>query len=89
MLIVLHVSIALASIVQATCALLMPAEWRLKATRWLVGATHATGTLLVWQMHSPLLRSCMTGLAYLAVVLGLMAVAQYRLRLAKVPVRSR
>jgi hypothetical protein len=74
----IHISVAILSIAQATFALVSPSRAKLGATYGLVAATLATGTYLVVQQHAPLMSSCMSGLTYLSVVLGLLGVAQYR-----------
>ena len=69
MLLVLHVVIALTSIVWTGLAYFAPSTKKLNITYALIAATLASGTYLAITMHSPLLKSCMTGLVYLAVVL--------------------
>jgi len=79
MILLLHVSIAILSMVQATYTLVSPSRRRLRSTNGLIVATLASGTYLVWSTHSPLLQSCATGLMYLAVVTVLSVAARHRL----------
>jgi hypothetical protein len=87
MLIVTHVIIALLSLLQATLTLVRPSRAKLHVSYGLVAATLASGTLLVMQMHSPLVSSCFSGLFYLAAAGSLLAMANRRL--AKAPARIR
>ena len=87
MLLVLHILVAVAGIVLASAAFVWPSQQKLRATNALTVATLTSGTVLVWALESPLMQSCMTGLAYLAFVLTATALARYRL--AKQLVRLR
>lgn len=79
MLILLHVSIALASIGYTTFLFLFPAAKRFKVAYVLMGATLASGIWLVMSSHSNILSACQTGIAYLAVVSVGMALAHRKL----------
>jgi hypothetical protein len=83
MIILIHVLIALSSIVVTTFTAFLPSTLRLRVGAALIGATLVTGTYLVIHLHSPLMSSCVTGLAYLAITLAGMAVGQYRLATVK------
>lgn len=83
MIILIHVLIALSSIVVTTLTAFFPSVARLRAGAVLIGATLITGTYLVFQLHTSLAHTCITGLAYLAVTLAGMTVGQYRLVTAK------
>lgn len=80
MIILIHVIIALASIVATSFAGLSPSSARLRMGGWLITATFATGTYLVLHLHVPLVQACESGLAYLAVAAAGMLVGYYRLR---------
>jgi hypothetical protein len=69
MLLISHVIIALFSIVFTGVSYLRPSQQKVKLSYGLVGLTLASGTALVITTHSPLLASCMSGLAYLSIVL--------------------
>ena len=77
--VLLHVSVALLSLVCASLCLVAPSRRKLRVSYGLVAATLASGTYLVWSLHSPLLQSCVTGLMYLAAVAVLNTLAYRRL----------
>ena len=78
-LLITHVSIALASIVIATRGLLRPSRVALKHSYAAVAATLTTGTILVIASRSDVLQSCITGLTYLAAMTVATAITHYRL----------
>jgi hypothetical protein len=79
MALILHIAIALASIAWTAVAFFVPTKRRIELSYALVALTLATGTYLVWSLHTPLLQACMSGLFYLAVVFSGILAAQYRL----------
>lgn len=79
MILLLHLIVALSSLVASTTAYVMPSKTRLRITYGLVGLTLASGTYLVWSTHSPLLSSCVSGLVYVAVVMTGIVAAQRKL----------
>ncbi len=79
MILITHIIIALSSILSTTVLAFAPSRTRMYVSYILIGLTLATGTYLVVSMHSPLLSSCMTGLAYLAVALSGVGIGYYRL----------
>lgn len=79
MMILLHVLIALSSIVASSVTAIVPSRRKLYASSLLVALTLLTGTYLVIALHAPLLRTCLTGLVYLAVAVGGMLVGVRRL----------
>jgi hypothetical protein len=68
MILVLHIAIALASIIATTRAFFRPSKAQFYSSYGLIGATLASGTYLVVSTHSPMIQSCVTGLTYLLVV---------------------
>lgn len=88
MLILVHVCIALASMVTTTVLAFFPSRAKLYASYALIGLTLATGTYLVVSLHSPVLKTCMTGLAYLGVVSSILWIGQRRLATQQARVRS-
>ncbi len=82
MLIVLHVLIAISSIVFAGYTFLLPSSKKLQVSYGLTALTLLSGTYLVLSTHAAMLQACMTGLIYLAIVLAETFAA--RTRLAKV-----
>jgi hypothetical protein len=83
MIVMLHVSIAIASLVLTTLAYVLPSSLKLRLAYGLVAATLASGFYLVWSEPAHMLQSCMTGIVYIGVVsLGILA-ARRRLGLVK------
>jgi hypothetical protein len=80
MLILFHVLIALSSIIMTGYAFFVPTKAALRISYTLVGLTLASGTFLVMMTHAPMLRSCATGLAYLAFVVTGLMIARLKLR---------
>lgn len=79
MMILLHVLIALSSIALSSLTAIVPSKRKIYGSSLLVALTLATGTYLVIAMHAPMLRTCLTGLAYLAVALSGVIVGYRRL----------
>lgn len=68
MIVLIHVLIALSSIVMTTAAYIAPTERKLHTNYFLIAATLISGTYLVVSTHSGLISACTTGLAYLSIV---------------------
>jgi hypothetical protein len=68
MIIILHVAIATLSLICTTYAYLRPTSSSTRASYALIALTVASGFYLVWSEPAQMLHTCMTGLAYLAVV---------------------
>ena len=68
MIVVVHVIIALLSMVWTTYGYVRPSRTSLRISYSLVALTFVSGFYLVWSEPAQMLRSCMTGLAYLGVV---------------------
>lgn len=79
MILILHIFVALTSIISSTVAYLSPTKTKLRTTYGLIALTLASGTYLVWSTHSPLVTSCITGLLYLGVVLSGVVAASRKL----------
>lgn len=79
MALLLHIIVALASIVWTGYVFFVPSRSRLNMSYALVALTLATGSYLVWSTHAPLLQACVTGLLYLAIVLSGILAVHYRL----------
>jgi hypothetical protein len=78
MLILLHVLIAIGSMILSGVALVWPSNARVKYSYGLVGLTLATGTYLVWHNHAHLIQSCLTGIVYLSLTTGALVFARRR-----------
>jgi hypothetical protein len=79
MLLICHIIIALSGLAVAAAGLFVPSNRTLKATHILTGLTIASGTVLVIVSPGHLLQSCLTGLGYLVVMLGMATVIRWRL----------
>ena len=74
MVLLVHLVLALTSVVWATVVLIAPSRFRLRISYALVALTLTSGTYLVVSTHAPMLQSCMSGLFYTGFVsLGLAA----------------
>jgi len=80
MIILLHVCIALASIVFATIGVIRPSIKKVGINYGLMLATIASGTYLIISSSSNILKSCLVGLLYLTVVSVLTIATHVRLR---------
>ncbi len=79
MIILLHVIIAITSIICTTALAFAPSKRKMHLSQALIALTLASGTYLVISMHASLVSSCITGLTYLAVALAGVGVGAYRL----------
>ena len=70
MLLLLHIVIALSSLLFSAYAYIIPSIRKLKISYALLVLTVASGTYLVVSAGVPMLRSCLTGLVYVVVTLG-------------------
>lgn len=68
MIISLHVLIALSSVVCATHGYIRPTNKNLYMSYALIAMTFISGFALVWTEPAQMLRTCLSGIAYLAVV---------------------
>lgn len=89
MAILIHVIIALASILYTTFVFLVPSEPKLKFSYGLIAATFISGTYLVVSKQAHLLSTCETGLVYLGIMSAAIAAARYRLAAQRVPVEHK
>jgi hypothetical protein len=76
---ILHITIALLSLVMSTVLFARPSQTLLRVSYSLVGLTVASGTYVAWVTHARILETCLTGLLYLgAVSVGIFS-ARHRL----------
>ncbi len=75
----LHISIALASVAFSTYLYFVPSRTKLHASYALVGLTVASGTYLVVASHATMLRTCMMGLLYVGITSAVIAAARQKL----------
>jgi len=79
MLTLIHVLVAVASLVVATFNLVSPSKYKLRLVFGLSTLTVASGTALVVSDSAHILATCITGLIYISVIAATTAAAQYRL----------
>lgn len=78
MLLVAHILVALGGIVVAVVSLISLSPRAIHASYALTAATIVTGTGLVILKPESIIKSCLTGLLYLVVILTLTSLAHYR-----------
>lgn len=79
----LHLTIALLSIITTTFAVFSPSKLKLRISTALAAGTLATGTILVISTRSALLSACLSGIFYLVIVSSGLLVANRRLAFQK------
>lgn len=77
-----HVIIAFSSIIYTTYLFVRPSKAKFYVSYGLISATLLSGTYLVWSTHTHMLQACVSGLAYLGLVLAGLVAARYRLATA-------
>lgn len=77
--VLLHVLIALSTLAVAAFAAIAPSGQRIRIANIGAALTVASGTILVVVRNAPLLKTCITGLAFLAIVYTFIAIARSRL----------
>lgn len=83
-LLITHILIAFSGIATAAAALAKLSEQLIKISYGLTAGTLITGTALVVVSGDNILKSCLSGLGYLAVMLVLTAATKYRLATKKI-----
>jgi len=81
MILLLHITIALASVGLTTYAFFNPSQAKLRISYALVTLTLISGTALVIESQAHMLQACVTGLAYVGAVS--VGIAGVRYKLAK------
>ena len=79
MFLLLHVIIALGSVGYTSYLYFSPSKRHFYTAYGLIGLTLTSGTYLVISSHARILQSCLTGLAYIGVVMLGISAAHYRL----------
>ncbi|MBA3757674.1 hypothetical protein H0X09_02315 [Candidatus Saccharibacteria bacterium] len=81
MMLIIHIGVALSSILAAGYLYLNPSKNALRLSKFLVAATLVTGTYLIFSLQVNLLRVCAVGLVYLTIVTYLIFLAHRKLAL--------
>lgn len=66
MTLVLHILIALSSVILTTLTYIAPTQAKLRISYGLIGATVVSGTYLILTSSAHMLQACVTGLLYVA-----------------------
>jgi hypothetical protein len=75
MIVLIHILIALSSVVFTTYAFFAPSRTKLRASYGLVALVLASGTYLVWTNPAHMVQACTSGLIYVGgVTVGILAV---------------
>lgn len=83
MILIIHIAIALASIIYSTDLFFRPADHKFKPAYFLAASTLVSGTILVVSRNSHLVESCVTGIIYLSCVTFAIVIARRKLAFAK------
>jgi hypothetical protein len=83
MLLITHITIALISVGFSLFTYLAPSHPKLKLASWFVGFTVLSGTILVINLKTGLVRACMTGLLFVGFSLAGIIAAQHKLATAE------
>lgn len=78
MLVLIHVLVAVSSILYTSYVWLTPAKSRFYISYLLIGLTLISGSWLVWSHSAALLPACSSGLLYLAAVSAALLSARHR-----------
>ncbi len=79
MMTLIHVVLALASLGLATQNFFAPSKSKLNAAYGLAGGTLASGTSLIFLNNASVLRTCLTGIVFFAIVSVLNELARHKL----------
>jgi hypothetical protein len=88
MIVLIHVLAALVSLIFTSYTYIFPAQNKIRASYGLVALTLGSGTYLVVSTKSNMLKACLTGLIYLAIVLTAIIAAQSKLAATKTEVKQ-
>ncbi len=79
MILVFHIAIALSSIVFTAFSVFSPSQLKIRFSYILATLTLSSGTYLVIVNHANLVRTCFTGIVYLAIVFSGILATQRKL----------
>jgi hypothetical protein len=87
MVLILHILVALGSLVTASVLMARPSVALLRATYGLTTVALLSGTYMIWHSGVQLLQTCVTGLLYVTVVTAAILLGRRRLARAQVRIR--
>lgn len=79
MILIIHILIALTSIAYSSYLYFDPQPSKFKPAYWLLGGTVSSGSILVITTGTNILKTCLTGLAYIGFVLTVIILAKKKL----------
>jgi hypothetical protein len=79
MLLVAHIVVAVAGLITASAAFVRPSQSKIQASYGLLAGTLLSGSLLIIVANASILRTCMSGLLYTAVMYFGIAAAKAKL----------
>jgi hypothetical protein len=80
MVLFLHISVALVSLVYSTFTAFMPSTIKINVSQTLIIATLISGTYIVLSTHASMVHACITGLIYLSVASFEVGLASLKLK---------
>jgi hypothetical protein len=79
MLLLLHILVAVSSVIYTAFVFVRPTRSKLRGSYALIALTLISGTILVVQSNAHLVQACITGITYVSIMLMGVAAVQYRL----------
>ena len=79
MILLTHILIALGSVAWSLYTYLSPTQAKLRGSSYLITATLISGTILVINTNAPLVKSCVTGLIFVAASMAATVAARHKL----------
>lgn len=86
MILIVHILIALSSLIATAYAFVFPSQTKLNLSYVLIVLTVVSGTILVFSNPANMTRTCVTGLIYLAIMFVGIGAARHRLAQAKITI---
>ncbi len=83
MILITHIIIAIASLVLSSFTFFKPSQAKLNGSYIMLSMTMITGTVLVYLTPGHILESCLVGLAFVGITLGLVVSANRKLATEK------
>jgi uncharacterized membrane protein YGL010W len=87
MILLLHIVVALGSLVAGSVLLARPSVGLLRTTYGLTAAALLSGTYMIWQSGAQLLQTCITGLLYVTLVTAAIVCGRRRLARERLHIR--
>jgi hypothetical protein len=79
MILIIHIIIAISSLLIATYLLIKPSQKAIYGSYSLIASTIITGTYIIVAMGASIVKTCLTGLIYLGVTLSITAYSHVKI----------